>query len=108
MMTSKKQVEEQIVRIAQKGRASGIHLIVATQDPRASVVTGLIKYNLPTKVCLKTANIQHSMNVIDCGKGAELLDKGDSYIKLPNSPNLYRCQTCFINDENIKKLLTSK
>ncbi|MDE6867646.1 MAG: AAA family ATPase, partial [Clostridia bacterium] len=107
MMTSKKQVEEYIVRIAQKGRASGIHLIVATQDPRASVVTGLIKYNLPTKVCLKTANIQHSMNVIDCGKGAELLDKGDSFIKLPNSPYLHRCQTCFVNDDCIRRLLTT-
>lgn len=108
MMTSKKQVEEYIVRIAQKGRAAGIHLIVATQDPRARIVTGLIKYNLPTKVCLKTANIQHSMNIIDCGKGTELLDKGDSYIKLPNSTDLYRCQTCFIRDENIIRLLTSK
>lgn len=108
MMTSKKQVEEFIVRIAQKGRAAGLHLIVATQDPRASVVTGLIKYNLPTKVCLKTANIQHSMNVIDCGKGAELLDKGDSYIKLPNSPDLYRCQCASISDENILRLITCK
>lgn len=66
----------------------------------------LIKYNLPTKVCLKTANIQHSMNVIDCGKGAELLDKGDSYIKLPNSPDLFRCQTAFITTENILRIIT--
>lgn len=106
MMTSKKQVEDYIVRIAQKGRAAGVHLIVATQDPRAKVVTGLIKYNLPTKVCLKTANIQHSMNVIDCGKGAELLDKGDSYIKLPSSTDLYRCQTCFITDKEIINIIT--
>ena len=107
MMTSKKEVENYIVRIAQKGRAAGIHLIVATQDPRASIVTGLIKYNLPTKVCLKTANIQHSMNVIDCGKGAELLDKGDSYIKLPSSTELYRCQTCFVSDGEIIRLITN-
>lgn len=106
MMTSKKQVEECIVRIAQKGRAAGVHLIVATQDPRASVVTGLIKYNLPTKVCLKTANIQHSMNVIDCGKGAELFDKGDSYIKLPSSTDLYRCQCASITDEEIINIIT--
>ena len=106
MMTSKKEVESYIVRIAQKGRAAGIHLIVATQDPRAQVVTGLIKYNLPTKVCLKTANIQHSMNVIDCGKGAELLDKGDSYIKLPSSAELYRCQCANITDREIINLIT--
>ena len=108
MMTSKNEVEEYIVRIAQKGRASGIHLIVATQVPYISVVTGLIKYNLPTKVCLKTANQRHSMNIIDCGKGAELLDKGDCWLQLPNSPHLQRCQTCFISRENQIRLLTTK
>ena len=108
MMTSKKEVENLIVRIAQKGRAAGIHLVVATQDPRASVVTGLIKYNLPAKVCLKTANIQHSMNVIDCGKGAELLDKGDSYIKLPYSTDLQRCQCATITDREIIDLILGK
>ena len=108
MMTSKNEVEEYIVRIAQKGRASGIHLIVATQVPYISVVTGLIKYNLPTKVCLKTANQRHSMNIIDCGKGAELLDKGDCFLQLPNSPYLQRCQTPFITKENQIRLLTTK
>ena len=108
MMTSKNEVEEHIVRIAQKGRAAGIHLIVATQDPRASVVTGLIKYNLPTKVCLTTANARHSMNVIDCGKGAELLGKGDSYIKLPNSTTLFRCQCANISDNEIRNCITGK
>lgn len=108
MMTSKAQVEEYIVRIAQKGRASGIHLIVATQVPYISVVTGLIKYNLPTKVCLKTANQRHSMNIIDCGKGAELLDKGDAFISLPNSTELFRCQTAFITRENQLRILTTK
>lgn len=106
MMTSKAEVEEYIVRIAQKGRAAGIHLIVATQDPRASVVTGLIKYNLPTKVCLTTANARHSMNVIDCGKGAELMSKGDGLVKLPTSVELTRVQTCFISDDNIRNLIT--
>lgn len=106
MMMSKAEVEEYIIRIAQKGCAAGVHLIVATQDPRASVVTGLIKYNLPTKVCLKTANSRHSMNVIDCGKGAELLDKGDGLVKLPSSPDLMRCQCPYIKDEEIIRLLT--
>lgn len=106
MLTSRNEVENHIVRIAQKGRAAGIHLIVATQDPRASVVTGLIKYNLPTKVCLKTANARHSMNVIDCGKGADLLDKGDGYVKLPSSVDLKRCQCAFITDREIINILT--
>lgn len=108
MMMSKSDVEEYIIRIAQKGRAAGVHLIVATQDPRASVVTGLIKYNLPTKVCLKTANARHSMNVIDCGKGAELLDKGDGLVKLPSSPDLARVQAPYITDEQILKLITKR
>lgn len=108
MMMSKSEVEEHIIRIAQKGRAAGVHLIVATQDPRASVVTGLIKYNLPTKICLKTANARHSMNVIDCGKGAELLDKGDGYVKLPSSPNLQRVQSPYCSDEQIYKLITKR
>lgn len=106
MMTSKKEVEEHIIRIAQKGRAAGVNLIIATQDPRVKVVTGLIKYNLPTKVCLKTANVQHSMNVIDCGKGAELLDKGDGLVKLPSSPDLIRVQAPFITDDEIINCLT--
>ena len=108
MMTSKKEVEQSIVRIAQMGRAAGVHLIVATQDPRASVVTGLIKYNLPTKVCLKTANAQHSMNIIDVGKGAELLGKGDAYIQLPTSPDLLRCQCPNISTDNILEIITKK
>lgn len=108
MMMSKAEVEEYIIRIAQKGRAAGVHLIVATQDPRASVVTGLIKYNLPTKVCLKTANARHSMNVIDCGKGAELLDKGDGLVKLPSSPDLVRVQAPYITDEEILNRITKR
>lgn len=106
MMTSKNKVEEYIVRIAQKGRAAGVHLIVATQDPRASVVTGLIKYNLPTKVCLTTANARHSMNVIDCGQGAQLLGKGDALIKLPSSVELQRCQCASITDQEIIRIIT--
>lgn len=108
MMMSKSEVEEYIIRIAQKGRAAGIHLIVATQDPRASIVTGLIKYNLPTKVCLKTANARHSMNVIDCGKGAELLDKGDGLVKLPSSPYLERVQAPYVTDKEILRLITKR
>ncbi len=108
MMTSKNTVEDYIVRLAQMGRAAGVHLIVATQDPRASVVTGLIKYNLPTKVCLKTANARHSMNVIDVGKGAELLGKGDAYVKLPTSPDLMRCQCPTVSQKTILELITRK
>lgn len=106
MMTSKAEVEEYIIRIAQKGRAAGVHLIVATQDPRASVVTGLIKYNLPTKVCLATANARHSMNVIDNGQAAHLLGKGDALVKLPSSVELIRTQCASITDAEIISCIT--
>ncbi len=106
MMMSKSEVEEYIIRIAQKGRAAGVHLIVATQVFRKNILTESIIYSLPTKICLKTANAQHSMNIIDCGKGAELLDKGDGLVKLPSSPDLIRVQAPFITDEEIINCLT--
>ncbi len=108
MMTSGKEVEEHIIRIAQKGRAAGVHLIVATQDPRAQVITGLIKYNMPTKLCLATANARHSMNMIDCGKAAQLLGKGDAYIKLPDSVQLQRIQCPNISDKEIINCITHR
>ncbi|MDE5562920.1 MAG: DUF87 domain-containing protein [Clostridiales bacterium] len=105
MMTSKTKAEDLLVRLAQKGRAAGVHLIVATQDPRAKVVTGLIKYNLPTKICLTTANVQHSINVLDSGIAAQLLGKGDAYIKLPDSVQLYRIQCPNVSDKEIIRII---
>ena len=59
-------------------------------------------------LCLKTANAQHSMNIIDVGKGAELLGKGDAYIQLSTSPDLLRCQCPTVSEENILKIITKK
>lgn len=81
MLTSKFEVEASIVRIAQKGRACGIHLIVATQRPSCDVVSGLIKANLPYRVCLKTASIRDSVVVLD-HKGSETLEVGEAIVKL--------------------------
>lgn len=108
MMTSKAEVEEYIIRIAQKGRAAGVHLIVATQDPRVQVVTGLIKNNLPTVICLKTKNARHSMNVIDIGQGAQLLDNGDALVQLPYSTALTRCQCPYITDNEIRHIISKR
>lgn len=106
LMMTDKAIETTIIQIAQKGRAAGVHLIIATQDPRASIVTGLIKYNMPTKICLATANARHSMNMLDCGKAAQLLGKGDAYIKLPGSVELHRIQCPSISDDEIINCLT--
>jgi len=81
MLTSRFEVEESIVRIAQKGRACGIHLIVATQRPTVDVVSGLIKANMPCRLALKTAGIRDSIVILD-HKGAETLQgNGDCIYK---------------------------
>lgn len=81
MLTSKYEVEESLVRIAQKGRACGMHLIVATQRPSVDVCTGLIKANMPTRIALKTASVRDSIVILD-RKGAEqLLGNGDAILK---------------------------
>ena len=82
MLTSKFQVEESLVRIAQKGRALGIHLIVATQSPRVAVISGLIKANMPYRIALKTASARDSVVILD-HKGAEQLEgQGDSIVRV--------------------------
>ncbi|MCM1437819.1 MAG: FtsK/SpoIIIE domain-containing protein [Roseburia sp.] len=108
MDTSKGEVEEYIRRISQKGRAAGVHLIVATQSPYTFIITGAIKNCLPTKICLKTSNQIQSRLIIDVGKGAELLDKGDGLVKLPSSPYLQRVQCCYISDKEIIDNITRR
>ena len=82
MLTSKHEVEQSIVRIAQKGRACGIHLIVATQRPTIDVCSGLIKANMPYRIALKTASVRDSIVILD-HKGAEQLKgRGDCIVKL--------------------------
>jgi DNA segregation ATPase FtsK/SpoIIIE-like protein len=77
MMTSGKEVESHIVRIAQKARAVGIHLILATQRPQATVVTGLIKANMPTKIAFRVASKMDSRIVLDMNGAETLLGQGD-------------------------------
>ena len=81
MLTSKYEVEQSLIRIAQKGRACGMHLIVATQRPSCDVVSGLIKANLPYRICLKTASVRDSVVIMD-KKGSETLDVGEAIVKL--------------------------
>ena len=97
MLSSRKTVESYLVRLAQMGRAAGMHLLIATQRPTANVVTGLIKANIPCRICLRVASWRDSMTVIDRKGGEMLQGRGDGLIVLPTSPTAYRFQAAYIS-----------
>jgi len=102
MMTSGKEVEHHLARLAQKSRAVGIHLIVATQRPQANVVTGLIKSNLPCRIAFRVASRMDSRIVLD-QNGAELLmGQGDMLFLPPGSAKLMRSQGTFVEDDELR------
>jgi S-DNA-T family DNA segregation ATPase FtsK/SpoIIIE len=104
LMMTNKEVETSIVRIAQKARAVGIHLILATQRPQANVVTGLIKSNMPCRCSFKVASGMDSRIVLD-HKGAELLlGQGDMLVLTPSSTELKRCQGTLVTDGETRKV----
>ncbi|MFM2164635.1 MAG: Stage sporulation protein [Planctomycetota bacterium] len=102
LMMTNKDVEQSIVRIAQKARAVGIHLILATQRPQATVVTGLIKSNMPCRVAFKVASGTDSRIVLD-QKGAELLlGQGDMLVVTPSQTDARRCQGTLVDDKEAR------
>lgn len=101
MIVGKKRVEASIVRIAQLGRAAGIHLIIATQRPSVAVVTGLIKANIPTKIALTMASSTDSMTVLGHGGAEKLTGRGDAIIKTPDSVVERRFQAAYTPDADI-------
>ncbi len=104
LMMTNKEVEHSIVRIAQKARAVGIHLIVATQRPQANVVTGLIKSNMPCRISFKVASGMDSRIVLD-QKGAELLlGQGDMLVLTPSSSELRRAQGTLVTDQETRSV----
>ena len=103
LMMTNKEVEGFIVRIAQKARAVGIHLILATQRPSANVVTGLIKSNMPCRICMKVSSGMDSRIVIDQKGGELLLGHGDMLFLSPRSAELTRAQGCLIDDHEVRK-----
>lgn len=105
MQTAPADVEMCIARIAQKARAAGIHLIVATQTPRADVVTGIIKANIPSRIAFQVSSALDSRVILD-GKGAEkLVGKGDMLFLPPGSAKLDRAQGAWISDEEVEALV---
>jgi S-DNA-T family DNA segregation ATPase FtsK/SpoIIIE len=110
MMTSGKEVEAFIVRLAQKARAVGIHLILATQRPQATVVTGLIKANMPCKIAFRVASRMDSRIVLDQNGADVLLGQGDMLYLPPGSSRPIRAQGTYIDDREIRdsvKLVSS-
>ncbi|MGN6367643.1 MAG: DNA translocase FtsK [Phycisphaerae bacterium] len=101
MMTSK-EVEGHIVRIAQKARAVGIHLILATQRPEAQVVTGLIKSNMPGRICFQVRSRLDSRIMLDQSGGELLLGQGDMLMLRPTGGGLVRAQAAFVDDKEIR------
>ena len=105
MQTAPADVESAIARIAQKARAAGIHLIIATQTPRADVVTGIIKANIPSRIAFQVSSALDSRVILD-SKGAEkLVGKGDMLFLPPGSAKLERSQGAFVSDEEVESII---
>lgn len=100
----KKQVEECIIRIAQKGRAAGYHLIIATQTPRSSVITGLISANIPVKIALTVSSVRESVIILGHKNAERLTGRGDCILKTPLAGEM-RLQAAFISDRQIDTLI---
>lgn len=105
MMMTNKEVEGSIVRIAQKARAVGIHLILATQRPQANVVTGLIKSNMPCRITFKVASGMDSRIVLDQKGGELLLGQGDMLFLSPRTTKVTRAQGTMVEDSEIRKVV---
>lgn len=104
MATSAKEVEGSIVRLAQMARATGIHLVVATQRPSVDVLTGLIKANIPSRVAFATASQVDSRTILDVSGAEKLLGRGDMLFMGSGVDRLRRVQGCFISDPEIEEL----
>jgi S-DNA-T family DNA segregation ATPase FtsK/SpoIIIE len=105
MMTAPKEIEAYIVRLAQKSRAIGIHIILATQRPQATVVTGLIKSNMPTRIGFRVAARMDSRIILDQNGAETLLGEGDMLFLKPGTSDLIRAQGTFVDEMEIKRIV---
>ena len=102
MLVAAKEVEESICRIAQMGRAAGIHLIIATQRPSADVITGLMKANIPSRIAFAVASAMESRIILDTMGAEKLVGKGDMLYSPIGSGKPLRVQGCFVTDEEVE------
>ncbi|MGB0742395.1 MAG: DNA translocase FtsK, partial [Planctomycetaceae bacterium] len=107
MMTSGKDVEACIIRLAQKSRAVGIHLVLATQKPTVDVITGLIKSNLPARISFQVASKMDSRVVLDESGSERLLGSGDMLYLAPATSHLTRAQGTYVSDDEINAVINS-
>jgi S-DNA-T family DNA segregation ATPase FtsK/SpoIIIE len=105
MMTAGKEVEQAIARLAQKARAVGIHVVLATQRPSTDVITGLIKSNMPTRIAFQTRTGIDSRTILDRHGAEKLLDKGDMLYLAATSDDPKRCQGPFVSDEEVVRVV---
>jgi S-DNA-T family DNA segregation ATPase FtsK/SpoIIIE len=105
MMQAGKEVEQHIIRLAQKSRAVGIHLILATQKPTVDVITGLIKSNLPARICFQVASRTDSRVVLDEMGAEKLLGNGDMLFLWPGTSTILRGQGTYLTDEEINAVV---
>jgi S-DNA-T family DNA segregation ATPase FtsK/SpoIIIE len=105
MMTAAKEIEAYVVRLAQKSRAVGIHLVLATQRPQATVVTGLIKSNMPTRIGFRVAAKMDSRIILDQNGAETLLGEGDMLFLKPGTSDLIRAQGTFVDEQEVKRIV---
>ena len=107
MMAAAKEVEDSICRIAQMGRAAGLHLIIATQRPSADVITGLMKANIPSRIAFAVASAMESRIILDAQGAEKLVGKGDMLYAPLGAGKPKRVQGCFISDAEVQRVVNA-
>ena len=105
MLVAAKEVEESICRVAQMGRAAGMHLVIATQRPSADVITGLMKANIPSRIAFAVASAMESRIILDTMGAEKLVGRGDMLFSPLGSGKPTRVQGCFISDEEVARVV---
>jgi S-DNA-T family DNA segregation ATPase FtsK/SpoIIIE len=105
MMTVGREVEESITRLAQKARAAGIHLILATQRPSVDVITGLIKANFPARISFQVTSRTNSMTILDAIGAERLLGEGDMLFLPPGTARVQRLHGAFVSDADVHRVV---